>query len=112
MGFFPPTIFERPAIKNIATNHDNQRDNQGKIERPIIQCMYSHSSDTSYDHTEPQRANNKEAPKSKEASKEMHRQRKECTPDKLRPAKFGSKIDNIFEKTKTNRDKWTHHSRV
>jgi hypothetical protein len=74
--------------------------------------MYSHSSNTPYDHTEPQRANDKETPKSKEASKEMHRERKECTTKKLRPSKLFGEIDNIFQKSKTNRHKWTHHGRI
>jgi len=71
--------------------------------------MKQNSSQTTNYHPEPSRTNHKEAPKSEEASKEMHRQRKECTSEKLRPAKFCREIGNIFEKSKTNSHKWTHH---
>jgi hypothetical protein len=72
--------------------------------------MKQNSSQTTNNHTEPKRTNNIKTPETKESSKEMHRKRKERTSEKLRPAKFCSEISNIFEKSKTNSDKWAHHS--
>ena len=81
--FLPQTILETPTVENISTYHDNKSDHHRESERPIIECMKSHRSQASYQHTEPHRTNRKKTPESKKTSKQMHRERKKCTTKEL-----------------------------
>jgi hypothetical protein len=106
----PPAILQTPAIKHIPTYQDRNSDEYRGFKGPIIERMESDSESDTDECSEPSRTEAEVAIKPKKRRKEVQRERKETPRNHISDIRIEREVTDIFEKSKTNANKWAHNS--